>query len=143
VVYEKGKVVFRMKPTRPDGDPIVQAAATAKINSNPPAGSSAANPATPQSVWLAPAEAETRVLTRTEPEYPSAALTAHRSGAVVLEVGVAEDGSVSTVRPLSGDRELSAAATAAVRTWRYRPYRQHDRPTPFQTDVTLTFTLPD
>jgi TonB family protein len=143
VVYEKGKVVFRMKPTRPDGDPIVQAAATAKINSNPPAGSSAAKPATPQSVWLAPAEAETRVLTRTEPEYPSAALTAHRSGAVVLEVGVAEDGSVSTVRPLSGDRELSAAATAAVRTWRYRPYRQHDRPTPFQTDVTLTFTLPD
>jgi outer membrane biosynthesis protein TonB len=60
-----------------------------------------------------------------------------------LEVGVAEDGSVWTVRPLSGDRELSAAATAAVRTWRYRPYRQHDRPTPFQTDVTLTFTLPD
>jgi TonB family protein len=143
VVYEKGKVVFRMKPTRPEGDPIVQAAATAKINSNPPSASSATKPATSQSVWLAPAEAETRILTRTEPEYPPEALAAHRSGTVVLEVSVAEDGSVSTVRPLSGDRVLSAAATAAVRTWRYRPYRQHDHPTPFQTDVTLTFTLPN
>jgi len=144
VVYEKGKVVFRMKPAQPDGDPIVQAAATAKIDAtNPPSGSSATKPAAPQSVWLAPAEAETRILTRTEPEYPPAALAAHRSGAVVLEVEVAGDGSVSAVRPLSGDRVLSAAAAVAVRTWRYRPFRQHDRSTPFQTDVTLTFTLPN
>ena len=31
----------------------------------------------------------------------------------------------------------------AVRTWRYDPYRAQGRPTEFQTDVTLKFSLPD
>jgi TonB family protein len=61
----------------------------------------------------------------------------------VLEVQVAKDGSVSNIRTLSGDPLLAAAATAAVRTWRYHPYRQHDHPAQFQTDVTLSFALPN
>lgn len=147
VVYEKGKVIFRMKPaptkpgpakyhqakpdsTKQDSDSIVEASSTTKI-------------AAPQSVWLSPAQAETRLLSRTEPRYPPEALAAHRAGNVVLEVHVAEDGSVSSVRTLSGDPLLAAAAAEAVRTWRYQPYRLHDHPSQFQTDVTLTFTLPD
>ena len=38
---------------------------------------------------------------------------------------------------------LAAAAAEAVRNWHYQPYRLHDRPAQFQTDVTLTFALPD
>jgi outer membrane biosynthesis protein TonB len=38
---------------------------------------------------------------------------------------------------------LAAAAAEAVRNWRYQPYRQHDRPAQFQTDVTLRFALPN
>jgi TonB family protein len=137
VVYEKGKVIFRMKPaparpssTKQDADAIVKASSTTKI------------PA-PQSVWLSPQQAETRLLRRTEPQYPPDALAAHRAGNVVLEVQVAEDGSVSNIRTLSGDPLLAAAATEAVRNWRYQPYRQHDHPSQFQTDVTLNFTLPN
>ena len=147
VVYEKGKVIFRMKPAptksdevkrrqaRPDAtkqrrDAIVEASSTTKIASS-------------QSVWLAPAQAETRLLSRTEPQYPPEALVAHRAGNVVLEVHVAEDGSVSNIRTLSGDPLLSAAAVDAVRNWRYQPYRQHDHPSQFQTDVTLSFSLPN
>jgi len=132
VVSEKGKVIFRMKPAPPksNGDSIVEASSTTRI-------------AKAQSVWLAPEQAEARILSRTEPQYPPEALAAHRSGSVILEVQVAEDGSVSSIRTLSGDPTLAAAASDAVRNWRYQPYRQNDRPTQFQTDVTLSFTLPN
>ena len=152
VVYEKGKVVFRMKPTpspaegdasgganRPPADlafgnnagsanAVVEASSTTKI-------------ASPQSVWLSPQQAESRLLSRTEPQFPATALAAHRAGTVVLHVLVAEDGSVANIRTLSGDSILANAAAEAVRNWRYQPYRQHDRPAQFQTDVTLTFAL--
>jgi len=132
VVSEKGKVIYRMKPAppKPNGDSIVAASSTTKITNA-------------QSVWLAPAQAEAHLLSRTEPQYPPDALAAHRSGNVVLEVQVAEDGSVSSIRTLSGDPTLAAAASEAVRNWRYEPYRQNDHPAQFQTDVTLSFTLPN
>jgi len=132
VVYEKGKLVFRMKspPAKQIDDAVTEATSTAKL-------------APTQSVWLDPDQAEARLLNRTEPEYPPAALAAHRAGEVVLEVQVANDGSVSNIRTLSGDPLLATAATQAVRNWRYQPFRQHDHPAQFQTDVTLTFALPD
>jgi TonB family protein len=177
VVYEKGKVIFRMRPptakpdqakrdqaksgpTKPgsikqDSNAIIEASSTTKIASTETAPSKTTpariaptkiaptKTASSQSVWVAPAQAEARLLSHTEPQYPPAALAAHRSGYVVLEVQVAKDGSVSNVRTLSGDPLLAAAATAAVRTWRYHPYRQHDHPAQFQTDVTLSFALPN
>jgi TonB family protein len=95
------------------------------------------------SVWISPNEADALLLNRTEPHYPAKARATHRSGNVVLEVQVAEDGSVSKIRTLSGDPILAAAATEAVRNWRYQPYRQNDHPAQFQTDVTLSFSLPN
>jgi outer membrane biosynthesis protein TonB len=44
---------------------------------------------------------------------------------------------------MSGDPLLASAATQAVRSWRYQPYRLHEQASPFQTDVTLTFSLPN
>jgi protein TonB len=152
VVYEKGKVIFRMKPapakadspkqqaakpnsvtsdsTTPDSNRIVKASSTTKL------GTSA-------SVWLSATQAEKLLLSRTEPLYPAEALAAHRAGNVVLEVQVAADGTVSSIRTLSGDPLLASAATEAVRNWRYQPYRRHDHAAQFQTDVTLTFNLPN
>ena len=130
VVYEQGKVVFRMKP--------------AAKQSNPPSEPVGTN--TPDAiarVWLAPERAESRLRQRSEPQYPADALAAHRSGEVVLEVVVQADGSVASTRPLSGDLALAAAASDAVRTWRYDPYRVQGRPAEFQTDVTLKFSLPN
>ena len=167
VVYEKGKVIFRMRPaaakpdrakdsqakpdsTKQDSDSVVEASSTTRIGTTKlaPTKIATANIATnklapAQSVWLSPAQAETRLLRRTEPQYPPSALATHRAGNVVLEVQVAEDGSVSSIRTLSGDPLLAAAATEAVRNWRYQPYRQHDHPAQFQTDVTLSFALPN
>jgi TonB family protein len=160
VVYEKGKVVFRMKPVpnksdaarsdqagrrpvnsttnstsandvvRQDANAVVEASSTARI-------------APSQNVWLSSQEAEARLLIRTDPHFPAEAIAARPVGNVVLEVLVAEDGSVSNIRTLSGDPILANAAIAAVRNWRYQPYREHNRPTQFQTNVTLSFSLPN
>jgi len=165
VVYDKGKVIFRLKPTP------AEAAATAELersNNNAESAhavipkepgahdrsvarssspivpaSSTTRIASPRTTWLPPEKAEDRLLNRVEPDYPADALAEHRSGNVVLEVDVAEDGAVSSVRPKSGDPLLTAAAVQAVRNWHYQPFRSHDRPSRFQTEVTLTFSLPN
>ncbi len=162
VVYEKGKVIFRLKPTpteadsarhgqaklnptKPDSDSVVGPTSTTEIATRNSTTSkiAATKSASSPSVRLTPDQAEELLQSRIEPEYPSEALAAHRAGDVVLEVQVADDGSVSNIRTLSGDPLLATAATEAVRNWRYQPYRQHDHPSQFQTDVTVTFTLPN
>jgi protein TonB len=117
-------------PTHPASDAIVQASSLTKFAPFP-------------LVWLSPEQAESLLLSHAQPQFPHEALAARRAGNVVLEVQVAEDGSVSHVRTLSGDPLLAEAATESVRTWRYEPYRQHDMPTQFQTDVTVSFELPN
>ena len=165
VVYDKGKVIFRLKPgsTKPedlqaenarnnqgkrefakpiqtaDGNSgaVVQASSTVRI---PALNSQQDNS---QKILLSPEEAQTRLLKRIDPEYPAEALASRRSGRVVLEVNVAENGAVASVHTVSGDPLLARAASAAVRNWRYEPYRQGDHAAKFQTDVTLSLTLPN
>lgn len=126
VVYEKGKVVFRMKPSPPRrrSEDLPTPAETARV-------------------WLAADLAESRLVHRVEPQYPADAVAAHRSGEVILEILVGQDGAVASARALRGDPVLAAAATDAVRNWRYQPYRVKGQPAEFQTDVTLRFSLPD
>jgi TonB family protein len=129
VVYERGRVVFRMKPSAPS-------------HKNVPLSAPAANGPIAR-VWLAPASAERQLRHRAEPQYPAEAQAAHRTGEVQLEVVVGADGTVSSAHATAGDPTLAAAASDAVRAWRYEPYRVQGRPTEFQTDVTLKFSLPD
>jgi TonB family protein len=163
VVYEKGKVIFRMKSPA-TGSPVAGSSAsgspqTAGSGDNAAQGSvrgddapigSAVVPAAsntrttaPRRLWLPPQEAQSRLISHTDPAYPAEALAARRSGEVVLEVRVAEDGSVSSARLLKGDSLFSPAAVEAVRGWRYRPYVSDGQPTPFETSVTVSFSLPE
>jgi TonB family protein len=131
IVYERGKVVFRMNP--PASQPADGQSAK---------GSTGAASAVPARSWLAPDAAEARLLYRLEPQYPGDALAAHRSGDIVVEVFVGKDGAVASVRTVSGDPLLAGAAEDAVRKWRYEPYRVNGHPAEFQTEVTLRFALP-
>lgn len=154
IIYEKGRVIFRMKPM-----PSVERGASTRrsasenqfssLRGKGAAGEvaltmsgSGSEEITSSVLWLAASEAERSLINRVEPEYPADARAAHRDGNVSLEVQVAEDGTVSSVRTLAGDPLLAAAAARAVRDWRYQPYRKGNSPTAFQTDVTLTFSLP-
>ncbi len=83
-----------------------------------------------------------RVVERVEPEYPDAAKAHHVQGIVVLDVLVGGDGRVQRLRPVRGYPGLAAAATDAVRQWRFEPMIRDGRPASFETNITLTFALP-
>ena len=61
----------------------------------------------------------------------------------MLEILVADDGTVSNIHTISGDPALASAAADAVRKWRYQPYRIHNLRSQFQTDVTVSFAAPN
>jgi TonB family protein len=159
VVYEKGKVVFRMKPSVTQGggatreaankgeadtpnNSVVQAASTKQIAGPVNLRTNTSADKRARGIWLSPSDAESRLLQRVEPQYPAEALAAHIAGDVVLKVRVSEDGTVSAVTTVTGNPILSRAASEAIRKWRYKPYGSQSRFSPFETDVTLSFSLP-
>ncbi len=136
VIYEKGKVVFRMAPpaVRPpvasDAEPI-QDAATREED-----GPSVAAATVP------PSSANDYLLERVEPLYPEVAKQQRVQGPVVIRVLVGTDGVVRKLTPISGDPELVKAATEAIRQWRFAPHQHDGKAVEFETQVTVNFVLP-
>jgi protein TonB len=73
------------------------------------------------------------------PKYPPNALAAHIQGAVEIEATVNKEGNVINPKVLRGDPTLAAAALAAVRQWRYKPYYLDGEPVEIQTQITVNF----
>lgn len=121
VVYEKGKVIFQTAPQT--------SGRSAKDTSSQP-------------VKVPSQVADQYLLQRVEPEYPEAARQQHIQGPVVLEALVGKDGAVEKLSTISGDPQLAAAATDAVRQWRFRPFLRNGSPEEFQTQITVSFRLP-
>jgi TonB family protein len=132
-VSRDGKVIFRQPPVAPTpnskvlGDEI-QPATEKEVTTTPRT--------------ISPVIAEEHIVSRVEPEYPQAARISGTQGPVVLDVWVGQEGAVHKVAPISGNPQLVAAATAAVRQWRFRPLYYEGKPEDFRTRVTLTFRLP-
>src|ERR1700685_1508972 len=120
VVYENGKVIYRTAPQ--------SSGHTAKGASGPVTG--------PSKV------ADEYLLLRVEPDYPEAARQQHIQGPVVLDALVDKDGAVEKLSTVSGDPQLAAAATDAVRQWRFKPFFRNGSPEEFQTQITVSFRLP-
>ncbi len=120
VVYERGKVVFRMGPA--------QKPAQTSIRSVPDT--------------VSPEIAKDYVIQRVEPQYPEVARSQHIQGPVTLDVVVDEEGKVRNVKVLSGDSALAPAAVEAVQRWRFKPYLVNDRASQFTTQITVNFVLP-
>ena len=60
-------------------------------------------------------------------------------GKVSLQAVVGNDGVVSRVRVLTGDRTLAAAAVEAVRQWRYQPFSGAALHLERETNITISF----
>jgi protein TonB len=82
-----------------------------------------------------------KLLRRVEPDYPAAAQTAQIQGIVILEATVDEQGAVDAVKVLRSNSLLDAAATTAVKQWKYAPLLLNGRATPFVLTVTVSFDL--
>lgn len=139
VVYENGKVVFRMPPSKVEapaaagvmGSGAIQKAATREEDglSHAPEQNS-------------PASANSYLLERVEPQYPEAAKLQRVEGPVELKVLVGSDGLVRKLTTISGNPLLVSAATDAVRQWRFKPHELQGKVVEFETQVTVNFALP-
>jgi TonB family protein len=135
-VYKNGKVIFQL-PSQPSGQaanglPAVPVGSAVKKN----------DLLNPTPVRISPQIAAGYLIARVEPEYPKPAREGHIQGPVVLDVVVGKDGVVQTVKMISGSSELVAAASDAVRQWRFRPFFRNGQPEGFQTQITVVFRLP-
>ncbi len=86
---------------------------------------------------------EPLLIHRVEPVLPEANQASPVQGEVVLDVIVGQDGAVVSARALSGPDLLAAAATDAVRWWRYQPYLIDGQPMEVETTVTINFKAPN
>jgi protein TonB len=79
---------------------------------------------------------------RVQPIYPAQAKQMHLEGAVQLMASIAKDGSIRSVKQVSGDAILGRSAIEAVRQWKYKPYFLNGEPVEIQTQITVNFKLP-
>ncbi len=77
------------------------------------------------------------------PQYPEAARQLDIEGPVVLQAVIGTDGSVLAAQPSTGvnNPELVAAATNAVRQWRFTPALLNGVPVEVPTTITINFQL--
>ena len=82
------------------------------------------------------------LLKRVQPAYPHQAMQMRIQGAVQLQATINKQGSISSVKVLSGDAILARAAVEAVNQWKYKPYFLNGEPVDIQTQITVNFKLP-
>ncbi len=82
-----------------------------------------------------------KIIHQVNPTYPPLARQARIQGAVLLEAVIAKDGSVRSLRVISGHPLLTQGALDAVQQWRYHPTLLNGEPVEVLTTITVTFTL--
>lgn len=138
-------------PRGPATTPVVTEVAKADVPEAPPAmglerptGSSAIS-----SVLSVPVASPTldkqvtseltggKLLQRYNPVYPNSA--AGLAGEVVLRATISKDGKVTHVTIVSGHALLAQSAAAAVKRWRYEPFRLNGVPIEIESTIVVNF----
>ena len=76
-----------------------------------------------------------------QPIYPVVAREEHLSGTVKMHAVIGTDGSVESLRILSGRCSLARASVDAVRQWRYQPTLLNGTPVEIDTEIDVIFSL--
>ncbi len=101
----------------------------------------AATPAKPasatQRLQISEGVSAGRLIKKVAPVYPP--LAERVQGQVVLQAVIAKDGSVQSVKVVSGNPVLGEAAAEAVRQWRYQPYLLNGEAVEVETQVQVNF----
>jgi protein TonB len=96
-----------------------------------------------QTVNISQGVSQGLVIRKVSPIYPKTALTMRTEGPVELMATISRSGDITHVKVLSGDAQLTNAAVAAVKQWKYKPYLLNGEPVEIQTQITINFKLPD
>jgi TonB family protein len=96
--------------------------------------------ATPQSRVSVPTEEMLRlVVHKVDPVYPDVSGKARVKGLAVLDAVVGTDGTVISLRPMSGPDILTRAAMDSVQWWKFEPYRVNGQPVEAETTIAVQF----
>jgi TonB family protein len=79
------------------------------------------------------------LLTATTPDFPKTPMKKCSNAMVTLDVIISADGTVATVKVLSGFEEFRESAVSAVKQWRYRPYIMDGVATSVETSVLVYY----
>ena len=78
---------------------------------------------------------------RVEPVYPILARQTGRAGRVELRAIIATDGTIQSLKVVSGDPFFYQSALDAVRQWRYRPTVLNGEPVEIDTFITVIYNM--
>lgn len=85
--------------------------------------------------------AQSQLIHKVAPIYPTKAIANRISGTVVLHAILAKDGTVLELQYISGPPELMSASMDAVRQWVYKPTLLNGQPVEVDTLISVLFTL--
>ncbi len=95
-----------------------------------------------QAVKVSQGVSQGLLIKRVNPTYPPQAMSARIQGSVLLDAHIGKDGSITSVKALSGDAVLAGAAVDAVKQWKYKPYYLDGQAIDIETQITVNFKLP-
>ncbi len=84
---------------------------------------------------------EALIVNKVIPVYPVMAKQTRTEGKVVFQAVISREGTIQSLRTISGHPMLVQAAMDAVRQWRYRPSMLNGEPCEVDTVITVNFTL--
>jgi periplasmic protein TonB len=147
LVVQGGKSpVAHPKSSAPDAPaPSMIGMATAGAAAPPPdLGSSEESQPRPvlQTLSVSQGVSQGLLMRKVQPIYPKNALFMRVEGSVELMATISKTGDISRVKVVSGDAQLTRAASDAVKQWKYKPYLLNGEPVEIQTQVTINFKLP-
>jgi protein TonB len=90
-------------------------------------------------VRVSEADAKQAATSTSVPEYPAVARQLKLTGKVVLEVAIAEDGTVEDVKITSGNPVLTRSCVKAVHDWKFKPFLQEGKATRAVAPISFEF----
>jgi len=145
LIVKGGKVSTRAKASADAPAPSMIGLAAPGASTPPPSlVSSTASSVRPtlQTVNVSQGVSTGLLIKKVPPTYPSNALRLRIEGTVELQATISKTGEITHIKLVSGDSQLTKAATDAVKQWKYKPYLLNGEPVEMQTQVTINFRLP-
>ena len=101
-------------------------------------------PATMQGgpVRIETAEALAQIVKKVDPEVPAEAVAAKIGGAVIADVIIGPNGTVSDITIVGGHEMLHGEAVVALRQWRFRPFVRKGKPVSVRVILEVAFPDP-